>query len=240
MMCIAMLLAPRPSIASGQPAADCIDLKAVTGGWRSGERELLLRSGSTDGARLALDPGCPVFEEGIDLETVAAGGVACPGQPVAVRGGGITCQVVRMSMLSAPELADALRARDAHMQARVTLDPVVVRGSRWRSIAGTTDRCVDARFLRGWRQDGNDLVVEVAPMRHAGNRYYRVETVERCPDLASTRSIRLKSRRGGAAVCGRPGDRLVLLQDGFSPMGGAAGGSGRGCEISRVTPLPRG
>src|SRR5690606_4641868 len=122
--------------------------------------------------------------------------------------------------LSASALADALRLRDARMQADVTtLDRVEVQGHRnWRDIRGTTDYCVDARFLRGWREDDEGLVVEVSPRRHAGHRYYRVETLNECADLASARSIRLVSRSGGAAVCGYPGDKVVLLNDASSGL----------------------
>jgi len=194
---------------------------------------------------MELDADCPVFAEGVDLETFAHEGWACPGSRVFVRGGDITCPVIRMTALSSSGLAEALHERDAHMQAGVaTLDRVEVRERRhWRDIRGTTDYCVDARFLRGWREDRAGLVVEVSPRRHAGHRYYRVETVDRCPDLADARTIRLVSRSGGAAVCGYPGDKVVLVDDppaDFARMDKPRTVVfGRGCEISRVTPLPR-
>jgi hypothetical protein len=232
---------PQPSGAREPPATGCIDLHDLDGGWRSGEREILIRSRNA-GARLELDSACPVFAEGIDLETLAPDGWACPGGPVFVRGGTTTCPVTRMSALSTSELAEALRARNIHLQKVVTLGRVVVRGHRWRDIRGTTAYCVDARFLRGWRDDRKGLVVEVSPRRHSGHRYYLVETVTTCPDLATARSIRLVSTSGGAAVCGYPGDKVVLVDDssqGFARMGGAPTGAiGLGCEISRVTPLP--
>lgn len=242
-LCACSLSFSHASPAREPPAAGCIDLHDLTGGWRTGERELLLRSSGKAGARLELDAACPVFAESVDLETFAAGGWACPGERVLVRGGGITCPVIRMTALSEAELAESLRLRDARMRASVMLDRVVVQGRRWRDVRGTTDRCVDARFLRGWHWDGEGLVVEVSPPRHSGNRYYRVETVEHCSDLASAHSIRLVSRSGGAAVCGRPGDRVVLMgysSAGLVPMGVPPSGAfGRGCEVSRVTPLPR-
>jgi hypothetical protein len=243
-MCVCLLPWSQSSVAREPPAAGCIDLYDLSGGWRTGERQVLIRSSGKAGARLELDAACPAFAEGVDLETLAAEGWACPGAAVFVRGGGTTCPVIRMSALSPSELAGALRRRDAQVRASVTLDRVEVRGRRhWRDIGGTTDYCVDARFLRGWRKDNEGLVVEVAPRRHAGHRYYRVETLETCPDLASTHSIRLMSRNGGAAVCGRPGDKVVLMDwpEGFTQMGSPPTSAfERGCEISRVTPLPRG
>lgn len=144
---------------------------------------------------------------------------------------------------SQPSMAQEPPARDMQAEPAVTMDRVEARGHHWRDIRGTTDYCVDARFLRGWSQDRKGLVVEVAPRRHAGHRYYQVETVEHCSDLASAHSIRLVSRSGGAAVCGHPGDKVVLLDypsQGFTRMGGSATHAfRRGCEINKVTPIPR-
>ena len=144
---------------------------------------------------------------------------------------------------SPPSMAQDPPAQDVQAEPTVTLGRVEARRHHWRDIRGTTDYCVDARFLRGWSQVREGLLVEVAPRRHAGHRYYQVETAESCPDLASAHSIRLVSRSGGAAVCGQPGDKVVLLDyssQGLSQMGGAATHAfGRGCEIKRVTPVPR-
>ena len=238
-MCAWLLPWSPPPAAREPPAAGCIDLHALTGGWRTGEREILIRSGGHAGARLELDPACPAFAEGMDLETLAPGGWACPGGRVFVRGGADACPVIRMSALSSAELAEALRAWQANMPPAVTLDRVEVRGQHhWRDRTGTTDHCIDARFLRGWNRDREGLVVEVSPRRHAGHRYYRVETVDTCSDLAGAHSIRLESRIGAAAVCGRPGDRVVLLSNEYG-MGGARVPGGRNCEITRVAPVPR-
>ncbi|MDH5833427.1 hypothetical protein [Luteimonas kalidii] len=233
----------QPAATREPPAAGCIDLHALDGGWRIGERELVIHADAQVGVRLELDTDCPVLAEGVDLVVLAPNDWACPGGRMLVRSGSATCPVIRMRTLSAPELADALRVQDSPAQSSATLERVQVRGRHWREIRGTTDYCVDARFLRGWREDADGLVVEVSPRRHAGHRYYRVETATRCPDLSGVRSIRLLSRNGGAAVCGYPGDRVVLVDDasgGFSRMGGPPTAAyGRGCEIKRVTPFPR-
>jgi len=239
-ICAGLLVWLPPSAAREPPAPGCIDLQDVSVGWRTGEREFLVSKRGQGGVRLVLDPACPALAEGVALETLASGGWACPGGQVFVRGGGDTCPVVRMQPLSASELADALPKRDANARATVTLDRVEVREHHWRDIRGTTDDCVDARFLRGWREDSDGLVVEVSPRRHSGHRYYRVQTVNECSDLASARSIRLVSRSGGAAVCGHPGDKVVLANDpaGFARMGSPRTGAfGFGCEIESVTPL---
>lgn len=244
-LCAGLLPWSPPSPAREPAAADCIDLHDLGGGWRTGEREILIRSSGRTGARLELDPACPAFAEGVDLETLAPEGWACPGGPVFVRGGDATCPVIRMSGLSELELGEALRTWEANVRPTATLDRVEIRGEwHWRDRTGTTDYCVDARYLRGWDWDGRELVVEVSPRRHAGHRYYRVETANMCPDLASAHTaIRLVSRNGGAAVCGRPGDRVVLVNaapERFTQMGGPPTGAfGRGCEIERVIPLPR-
>lgn len=236
------LTCTQPAFAREPPAAGCIDLRDLDGGWRSADREILIRASDATGARLALDPACPIFPEGIDLVTLGPGGWACPDKSAWVRGGAITCPVVRMQPLTGDALTDALLDREAELRSSVTLERVVVQGHRWRDIRGETDRCVDARFLRGWREDGDGLVVEVSPKRHSGHRFYRVETVNRCSDLASAHSIRLRSRSGGAAVCGHPGDKVMLLgnasSSGLAAMGAPATHAfERGCEISRVVPL---
>lgn len=241
-MCTLTLQWASPLAAREPPGPGCIDLRDLAGGWRSGERELLIRSPDGFGARLELDTACPPFAEGLDLETFAPGAWACPDVGIFVRGDGTSCPVVRMSVLSRSELAAALSMREMRMKAAVTLDRVLARGQHWRDIRGTTDRCVDARFLRGWSNDSKGLVVEVLPGRHSGNRYYRIETTERC-SFGSAHSIRVESRSGGAAVCGRPGDKVVLMShasSGLTTMGGVPSGAfDRGCEISGVTPLPR-
>ena len=242
-ICAWLLAWQQPTFARQPPSAECIDLRDLSGGWRSGARELLLRSSGKVGAILELDAACPEFPQGVDLATFAAGGWACPGEPIVVRGGDIDCPVVRMTVLSESQVAGALQVREARMREATTVDRVVVEGRRWRDIRGTTDRCVDSRFVRGWREDRDGLVVEVSPIHHSGHRYYRVETVEQCTDLGRAHSIRLVSRSGGAAVCGRPGDKVVLMghsASGLARMGARATAAfGRGCEIRRVTPLPR-
>lgn len=242
-VCVASFLWLPATFARELLGAGCVDLRNLSGGWRTGEHELLLRSNGDAGARLELDTTCPRFPEGVDLVTLAPDDWACPGSRMYVRGGGITCPVVRMDLLSASQVADALRLREARMKPAVDLDPVLVQGQRWRDIRGTTDRCVDARFLRGWSERAGGLVVEVSPRRHSGHRFYLVETVEQCSDLRTAHSVQLVARSGGAAVCGRPGDKVVLMTHasaGLAAMGGSPSGAfRRGCEISRVTPLPR-
>ena len=238
---IAMAWWLQPAAAREPPAAGCVDLRDLDGGWRSGDREILLRARGGTGARLELDPACPVFPEGVDLATVGRDGWTCPGHRAWVRGGGVACAVARMMPLTATAMANALDQRQARLRASVTLDRVVVQGHHWRDIRGTTDRCVDARFLRGWREDDDGLVVEVSPKRHSGHRFYRVETLNACSDLASARSIRLRSRSGGAAVCGHPGDKVMLVGNTSTGMGvPATHAFERGCEISRVVPIPAG
>ena len=224
------------------PGPDCIDLQNLSGGWRTGEHELLLRAEGNAGARLELDAACPRFPEGVDLMTVAPDDWACPRSRMYVRGGGITCTVMLMDPLSVSQVAEALRQREERLRRTVDLDRVLVQGRHWRDIRGTTDRCVDARFLRGWYQHADGLVVEVSPRRHSGHRFYLVETVETCSDLHGAHSVDLVARSGGAAVCGRPGDKVVLISyrsAGFVSMGSPPSAAfARGCEIRRVTPLP--
>lgn len=248
------MIGMQPSFAREAPATGCIDLRKLSGGWRSGERELLIQSQGNTGARLTLDSSCPVIPEGVDIVTLAPGGWACPGKRISVRGGDTTCPVAQMSLLSETELVAALRTREAHVQHIATLKPIEVRARNWRDIRGTTDRCVDKRFLRGWSWGDDGLVIEVSPRRHSGNRYYRIETVESCSDLAHADTIELEALNRSVAICGRPGDRLWMQDRWYQEAQEARSGAGvagmqieshvsrmalrQGCEISKVTPLP--
>lgn len=240
---VLLLVTLRPALAQDSPEAGCIDLHSLSGAWRSAERELVIRSTDKTGARLALAANCHAFPQGVELTIVAPGGLACPGKPLFVGDGNAKCLVNGMTLLSQDQVAAVLEAREAQLRSVTTLNAVIVQGHHWRDIRGTTDYCVDARFLRGWRRDNMGLVVEVSPKRHAGHRYYRVETASRCSDLNGAHAIRLKSRSGGAAVCGHPGDKVLMVADasgGFTATGGLPPGAfNRGCEITRVTPLAR-
>ena len=60
--------------------------------------------------------------------------------------------------------------------------------------------------MRGWSEDGSDIIVEVAPKRSGGHRYYRVELASSCGETTSANAVRLMSPTGGTAICGNPGD----------------------------------
>lgn len=224
------------------PAPGCLDARTIEGAHLVAPREVLVRTADGGPARIHLLTDCPAPPEGTGVGALAPDGWMCAGGGAWVRSGDALCPVIAVQPLTEGEFADALRGADADADAIASLARVEVRGVRGRGFAGTTEYCVDSRHLRGWRTDAEGLVVEVSPMRHAGNRYYRVETATTCPDAESAATLRLVSNTGLAAICGHPGDRVVL--GGSRPEHFAQRGTharrlfGRGCQIRRVYPLP--
>ncbi|WP_043689973.1 hypothetical protein [Luteimonas huabeiensis] len=244
---VGMLAALAAGEATGRepPASGCLDLRTVDGAWLAAPREALLRTEVGAHARLRLSEDCPAPPAGESLGSLAPEGWLCPGGQAWLRSGERVCAVASLEPLDAAALADALRAADAATGVP-TLDPVEVRGraGRARGFAGTTEYCLDSRYLRGWHTDRDGLVVEVSPRRHAGNRYYRIETANACPQADAADQLRLVSGIGLTAICGHAGDRVELVRDRPAhveidvPTMFRSRLTTRGCEIRRVYPLP--
>ncbi|MCD9032341.1 hypothetical protein LDO32_11450 [Luteimonas sp. Y-2-2-4F] len=232
------------------PAPGCFDFRTIDGAWLAAPREVLLRTGDGARGRLLLAEDCPAPPAGEAIGALAPEGWLCPGGQAWIRSGERLCAVSSLHPLDAAAFADALRAADA-ASGTATMDPVEVRGrggrgGRGRGFAGTTEYCVDSRHLRGWHADRDGLVVEVSPMRHAGHRYYRIETANACSHADAADHLRLVSATGLTAVCGHAGDRVVLTRDRpagveiATPSMFGTRTAERGCDIRRVYPLPAG
>lgn len=244
--CLLAALAAGEAAGREPPAPGCFDFRTIDGAWLAAPREVLLHTEAGAHGRLRLAEDCPAPPAGEAIGALAPEGWLCPGGQAWIRSGERLCAVASLHPLDAAAFADALREADAAGTA--TLDPVEVRGRGGREgargFAGTTQECVDSRHLRGWHSDRDGLVVEVSPMRHAGNRYYRIETADACPHADAADQLRLVSATGLTAVCGHPGDRVVLERgrpqgvDIPTPSMFDTRLAKRGCDIRRVYPLP--
>ncbi len=217
--------------------AECFDAGEVREARQSDARTLALRLNDQSRYRLDLSEDCPDALQRERPLIVSPGGMVCARPEAYLDLGDRRCAVAAATRIDAREYADlALRSQHRAPRDKDTLETVEVRTQRKRGFAGTTAYCLDARHMRGWSEDGNDIVVEVAPTRSGGNRYYKVEFGGQCPQLASTSGLRLESAIGGNAICGNAGDRAVF----FRNHGDARDRSlpeRYGCNVSLVYPL---
>jgi hypothetical protein len=191
------------------PSPDCLDARRMQEVRQAGPRTLTVLSDDDRRFRLELAGDCPLASDGATL--LAREGWVC-GQPREfVRSGEQLCPIAGLQAIDAREYAALARASD---QAGIaTLDAVQVRAERRRGFAGSDSYCFNPRYLRAWSEDSEGLLVEVSPRRAGGNRYYRVELAQSCPDLYSAPAVSFHSGVGIGLICGNPGDQ-VLAQAG--------------------------
>lgn len=260
-----LVLVALPALCGGQalaaqppsPAPHCLNAREVREAHQSDANTLALRLNDESRYRLELADACPAALVRDRPTLVSREGWVCGSNEEYVDLGDRRCVVAGLAKIDAREYADhALRGRryasslDASGQNardRNTLETIEVRTRQQRrTFGGTTAYCLDARHMRGWREDGDDIVVEVSPLRSGGNRYYRVELAGQCSEMITMQTLRLESPTGGSAICGTPGDRAFFSRNEALFFGSAAilrplseGGlaAGFGCAISRVYPL---
>jgi hypothetical protein len=199
--------------------------------------------------RVELADDCPdaLFAERARL--VSAQGWICGSNDEHVEADGRRCALAGLARIDAREYADhALRSRRAVPRSNdPVLETIRVNARRGRGFGGTTAFCLDTRHMRGWSEDGSDLIVEVSPRRSGGHRYYRVELAGACTEMTTMDALQLDSPTGGSAFCGNPGDRALFSRHGSS--GGPFGADLErritetslaarfGCAVSRVYPI---
>lgn len=259
-----LLLACAPLAArEPAPAPYCMDAREVAEAWQSDTHTVAVRLNDESRFRLELADACPVPEAGDEPRLLAPAGWVCGSNEEKLQVGGRECAVSGIARIDAREFAELASAASRRVAAGPdvgSLDPVVVterRARRGRGFGGTTAYCFDARFVRGWNEDGDGLVVETSPRRSGGNRYYRVELERACPELSRYEGLRFSSGVGMAAICGHPGDRVLPVRTGTMPLGttiSLAGAAsiheagdardtmrgvlpGSGCPIARVYPI---
>ena len=218
-----MLAAPfavaQPETASG---AVCLDARQVAELQQASPRQLAALDRSGQRFRIDLGEDCP-GSQGARAQLLARGGRVCGTAGEAVRIGAATCPIAAVTIVDARAYAGLARAAAAlaHDAPATTLETVEVRGERRRGFGGSSSYCFDTRYLRSWSEDGKGMLVEVAPKRSGGHRYYRVELPQSCPDLDAAPAISFRSGVGISLICGNPGDRVVAEGQGESVLFGA-------------------
>lgn len=209
---IVLMLATPMAAAQSQdvsPSA-CLDARQVAELQQASPRQLAALDRSGQRFRIDLGEDCP-GSQGAKAQLLARGGRVCGTGGEAVRIGAATCPIVSVALVDAREYAGLARAAAAlaNDAAATTLETVEVRGERRRGFGGSSSYCFDTRYLRSWSEDGKGMLVEVAPKRSGGHRYYRVELPQSCPDLDAAPAISFRSGVGISLICGNPGDRVV-------------------------------
>jgi hypothetical protein len=242
-------VAEPPAARGVPPAPHCFDARDVIEARQSDERTIALRLRDESRYRVELADACPhaLFAERARL--VSAQGWICGSNEEYVEADERRCALAGFARIDAREYADhALRSRRAVPRSDdPVLDTIRVSARRGRGFGGTTAFCLDTRHMRGWSEDGNDLIVEVSPKRSGGHRYYRVELAGACTEMITMDALQLDSPTGGTAFCGNPGDRAVFSRQGSSGRLFSAGIDRRiaesslaaraGCMVSRVYPI---
>jgi hypothetical protein len=225
----ALLLATPTASAQSQeaPTPPCLDARQVAELQQASPRQLAALDRSGQRFRIDLGEDCP-GSQGARAQLLARGGRICGSEGEAVRIGATTCPIVAVATVDAREYAGLARAAGAlaNDTETTTLETVEVRGERRRGFGGSSSYCFDTRYLRSWSEDGKGMLVEVAPKRSGGHRYYRVELPQNCPDLDSAPAISFRSGVGISLICGNPGDRVV------------AEGTGDGISFDVAQPFP--
>ena len=144
------------------------------------------------------------------------------------------CPLAGMHVIDAREYARLARAAGTAGEV-ATLETVQVRGQRGRGFIGSHSYCFSPRFMRSWAEDGRGLLVEMPPQRAGGNRHYRVELAQSCPELFAAPAIRFESGVGTGVICGNPGDRVVVETETDRFRAGVA--SRVQCMVSAVYPV---
>jgi hypothetical protein len=229
------------------PAPYCFNAREVREARQSDARTLAVRLNDESRYRIELADACPDALWSDRPQLVSQHGWICGSNAEHVEAGDRQCAVAGLARIDAREYADhVLRSQRLAKGDVNVLDSVEVRGQRRRGFAGTTATCVDTRYMRGWHDDGSDIVVEMSPKRSGGNRYYRVELGGQCTEMGSMHHLRLESAIGGNVVCGNAGDRAMFFREDNSasePMPflrriHETGLAARfGCSVSRVYPI---
>lgn len=224
---IALMLAVPGASAQEAPPSACLDARQVAELQQASPRQLAALDRSGQRFRIDLGEDCP-GSTGAKAQLLARGGRVCGSAGEAVRIGAATCPIIGLSPVDARGYAALARAAAglASDSVATTLETVEVRGERRRGFGGSSSYCFDTRYLRSWSEDSKGMLVEVAPKRSGGHRYYRVELPQSCPDLDSAPAISFRSGVGISLICGNPGDRIV------------AEGTGDGISFDAAEPFP--
>lgn len=247
-MSAGIALASDAGSSSGRPSAPsphCFDARDVREAVQSDPQTIALRLGDESRYRLELAEACPGALRRDRVKIASRHGWVCGSNEEHVTAGDRRCALSGIAKIDARQFAElALRSKRPAADGG-DLDTIEVRSKRRHGFGGTTAYCLDARHMRGWSEDGSDIIVEVAPKRSGGHRYYRVELAGSCSTTTSATAVQLLSPTGGTAICGNPGDRVMFTFDGGAAtssdtMASRFAGSlavQAGCAIKQVYPI---
>jgi hypothetical protein len=214
------------------PTPDCLDARQLTEMRQPDSRTLAIADSSGGHFRISLQDDCPALETAQHAMLLAQQGWVCGGPREFVRSEHGDCGVTAIERIDARSYAALARAADR--DGTVTLDTVQVTEQRpgQQGFRGSYSYCFNPRHMRGWAEDPQGLIVEMAPQHSGGNRYYRVELSQSCPMLSHSPQLNFVSGVGVGVICGNPGDRLTL-----NTTGGRRNWRSE-CTISAVYPRP--
>lgn len=227
------------------PAPYCFDARDIREAVQGDAHTIAVRLGDESRYRLELIDACPAALRRDNVKIASRHGWVCGSNDEQVISDGRACPLAGVAKIDAREFAELAMRGQRPAPRDGELETVEVRGRRRIGFSGSTAYCFDTRHMRGWREDGSNLVVEVSPIRSGGNRYYRVELASVCSEMTNASRLNIVSPTGGSAVCGNAGDRAYFSGDGtWAPGSGtveslfANGLAVRtGCEVVRVYPV---
>lgn len=191
------------------PAANCADARAMEEVVQSDDHTLAVRLSDESRFRIDLASRCPGLAEEPGVKLVSPAGWACGRPNEAVVAAGRACPIAHVARIDAKAFSThALQAQRAPRPG--VLDTVTVEGERRRGFAGSPAYCFNTNHMRAWHEDADGIVVEVAPLRSGGHRFYRVELGASCQGLTDGAHLSFRSGVGGAMICGYAGDRAMF------------------------------
>lgn len=212
-----LLWACPPSQADAQervaPAPGCLDARRMQEARQADPRTLAVMQDDGVPFRLDLGEACPGVVVDGGAELLAREGWVCPGGPAFVATADRRCAVAAVHRIDRAGYAGLARASHRDASGTTTLDVVTVQAEARRGFAGSSWYCVNPRWMRGWSEDADGVVLEVSPRRSGGHRYYRLELARTCPELADAVEVQLHSGPRIGLICGNAGDRLEVLPD---------------------------
>ncbi|MGY0798526.1 DUF6491 family protein [Lysobacter sp. A286] len=246
---LGMLLAT-PSFGSERiaPAGNCLDTRLVNEVFQADERTLAVAASDGLRYRLSFADACGDVTTASDAKMLAKDGWMCGTGNEFIAMNDRLCPVDSVARISAAEYAEHARASHTSPDGTVTLSTVKVQGERRRGFAASSNYCINPRYIRGWSEDPEGVVVEMDPRRSGGNRFYRVELTGSCPQLSGGSAMSMRSGMGIGLVCGNPGDTIQAGTRAFAggrPPDFLMTGSDRlqilgakfGCPVRSVYPM---
>lgn len=201
-----------PAVAGNRapaPGVNCADARTVREVVQADDHTLAVRLADESRWRVDLASRCPAIAEEPGVRLVSPAGWVCGRSNETVVAGPRACPIAHVARIDAKAFsAHALQAGRSPRPG--VLDTVTVQGTKRRGFAGSPAYCFNTNHLRAWHEDVDGIVVEVAPRRSGGHRFYRVELGASCQGLTSAAHLSFRSGVGGAMICGFAGDRAMF------------------------------